>query len=100
MNDPISPVFQRTDQSGSRDSGLSSSGIGFNHSGLGLIYGRCAEPVSSESDIFAELEGASLESVIFQADDCGAGGYDEPKALESCCFFLLRSESGGGGGGS
>ncbi|GKD63779.1 hypothetical protein Tco_1305887, partial [Tanacetum coccineum] len=40
-------------QAGSRVAGLSSSGIGFNHSGLVLICGRCAELVSSESDILA-----------------------------------------------
>ncbi|GKF87375.1 hypothetical protein Tco_0258252, partial [Tanacetum coccineum] len=34
--------------------GLSSSGTGFNHIGLGLTCRRCAEPVSSESDILAE----------------------------------------------
>ncbi|GJR77533.1 hypothetical protein Tco_0089898 [Tanacetum coccineum] len=53
MNDPISPVFQRKDQSGSGVAGLSSSGIGFNHSGLYLIFRRWAESVSSESDMFA-----------------------------------------------
>ncbi|GKG58294.1 hypothetical protein Tco_0592073, partial [Tanacetum coccineum] len=41
---------------------------------------------------------ASSVSVIFQADDYGAGGCDEPEAPESCSFFLMRSKSGGGGG--
>ncbi|GKE14835.1 hypothetical protein Tco_1422412 [Tanacetum coccineum] len=41
-------------QEGSGVAGLSSSGIGFNHSGLYLIFGRWAESVSSKSDILAE----------------------------------------------
>ncbi|GJQ93333.1 hypothetical protein Tco_0004472 [Tanacetum coccineum] len=95
MNDPISPVFLsksfgRTGQSGSGVSGLSSSGIGFNHSGLYLIFGRWAKSMSSKSDILVvsgigmsstgclacglnccldELEGASLALVVFQAAD-------------------------------
>ncbi|GKC78227.1 hypothetical protein Tco_1129001 [Tanacetum coccineum] len=39
-------------QFGSAVSGLSSSGTGFNQSGLVLILGRCAISVSSESEIF------------------------------------------------
>nr|GEV12797.1 hypothetical protein [Tanacetum cinerariifolium] len=39
-------------QSGSRDSGLSSSGTGFNQSGLVLILGSYAVLMSSESKIF------------------------------------------------
>nr|GFA04655.1 hypothetical protein [Tanacetum cinerariifolium] len=38
-------------QFGSGVAGLSSSGIGFNHSGLGLMFKRWVESVSSESDI-------------------------------------------------
>ncbi|GKC73564.1 hypothetical protein Tco_1119447 [Tanacetum coccineum] len=99
--------------------GLSSSRIGFNYSGLGWIFGRYAELVSSKLGIFAvsgigmsstgysecwpdccleEVKGVSLVSDFFQADNCGAGGCEEPEAPESCRFFLLRSESGGGGG--
>ncbi|GJU77879.1 hypothetical protein Tco_0717950 [Tanacetum coccineum] len=77
-------------QVGSGVAGLSSSGIGFNHSGLGVFFGRCAEPVSYELDIF----------VVPCIDDCGAGSCDDPEAPVSCHFFLLRSESGGGERGS
>ncbi|GKB49259.1 hypothetical protein Tco_0900012 [Tanacetum coccineum] len=77
-------------QTGSRVAGLSSSGIGFNHSGLGLIFRRYAESVSSESKILA----------ISGIDDCGARGCDEPEVPESYLFFLLRSKYGRGGGGS
>ncbi|GKA71146.1 ribonuclease H-like domain-containing protein [Tanacetum coccineum] len=60
-------------QAGSGVAGLSSSGIGFNHSGLGLTCGRCAKPVSSKSDILVESGiGMSLT---------GAGGCDEPEVL-------------------
>ncbi|GJR27022.1 hypothetical protein Tco_1103254 [Tanacetum coccineum] len=99
-------------QAGSGVASLSSPRIGFNHSGLGLIFGRYAESVSYESKILAvsgigmssigcsewgpdcyldEPEGASIVLVNFQVDDCGAGGYDEPEVPESCLLFLLRS---------
>nr|GEX24304.1 hypothetical protein [Tanacetum cinerariifolium] len=108
-------------QSGSRVSGLSSSGTGFNQSGLVLILGRCAVSVSSESEIFTssgidtyltgcskrgancyleELEGASQVSDIFQVEDCGVEGCFDLVESESCLFFLFRSKSGTTGGGS
>ncbi|GJY52040.1 hypothetical protein Tco_0442887 [Tanacetum coccineum] len=84
-------------QAGFGVAGRSSYGIGFNHSGLGLICERCTKLVSSESDILAV---SGIVSEDFQADDCVAGGCDEPEAPESCLLFLLGSKSGKGGGGS
>ncbi|GJU92398.1 hypothetical protein Tco_1304821 [Tanacetum coccineum] len=57
MNELISLVFSGKSfggmtQSGSGVIGLSSSGIGFNQSGLVLILGRYAVLVSSEFEIF------------------------------------------------
>ncbi|GJX98134.1 hypothetical protein Tco_0355153 [Tanacetum coccineum] len=118
MKDPISPVFQSNlyssgslcvlasasaqlflvsgksfggmTQSGLGVSGAYSSGNSFNQSGLVLIFGRWATPVSSEFErctssgigtsltgcsdgeadfCLEELEGASLMSEVFQAED-------------------------------
>ncbi|GJY72207.1 hypothetical protein Tco_0475910, partial [Tanacetum coccineum] len=48
-------------QAGSGVASLSSSGIGFNHSGLCLIFGRWTESVSCQSDILAEI-GVGMSS--------------------------------------
>ncbi|GJY70876.1 hypothetical protein Tco_0474579 [Tanacetum coccineum] len=93
MKEPISLVFRSKSfggitQSGSGVFGVSSSSIGFNQSGLVLIFGRWAAPVSSYSErcisslirlsstgggeasfCLEELEGASLMSEFFQAED-------------------------------
>nr|GEV27840.1 zinc finger, CCHC-type [Tanacetum cinerariifolium] len=63
-------------------SGLSSSGNGFNHSGLYLIFGKWTESVSSESDILAVSGIASFySSAVTRATNsesnelcCGGGG--------------------------
>ncbi|GKB31081.1 hypothetical protein Tco_0870482 [Tanacetum coccineum] len=76
---------------------LSSSGISFNHYGIGLFFGRCGESVSSESEILVVF-GIGMSSTGCSADDYGAGGCDEPEAPESCLLFLLESKSNRGGG--
>nr|GEY51209.1 hypothetical protein [Tanacetum cinerariifolium] len=59
-------------QAGSGVAGLSLSGIGFNHSGLCLIFGRWVESVSSESDILTStmLMTKELETVMNQKCQC------------------------------
>ncbi|GKG45091.1 hypothetical protein Tco_0495169, partial [Tanacetum coccineum] len=59
-------------QAGSGVIGLSSSGIGFNYSSLGLTCGRCPDAVPFELDIL----------FVSGIDDCEAGGCDEPEAPE------------------
>nr|GEZ66223.1 hypothetical protein [Tanacetum cinerariifolium] len=70
-------------QAGSGVAGLSSSRIGFNHSGLCLIFGRCAELVSSESDIlaisgiesfFSSNVTRATNSDLVMLYGCGEGG--------------------------
>ncbi|GKG39254.1 hypothetical protein Tco_0463399, partial [Tanacetum coccineum] len=41
--------------------GLSSSGISFNHYGIGLIFRRCGESVSSKSEILV-VSGIGMSS--------------------------------------
>nr|GEW12421.1 hypothetical protein [Tanacetum cinerariifolium] len=70
-------------QAGFGVAGLSSSEIGFNHSGLCLIFGRWAELVSSESDMLAVsgiesffssnvTRATNSDSVVLGC--CGGGG--------------------------
>nr|GFB35718.1 hypothetical protein [Tanacetum cinerariifolium] len=59
-------------QAGFEGAALSSSGIGFNHFGLCLIFGRCAESVSSKSDILA-VSGIANSNLVALCC-CGGGG--------------------------
>ncbi|GJW87378.1 hypothetical protein Tco_0162718 [Tanacetum coccineum] len=104
--------FVGMDQSGSGVPGLSSSGIGFNHSGLGLIFGRWEKSVSSESDIFAvscigtsstgchsrmrptcnveKLNEHTLELRRLQKKYLRSWRRDEPEATSPCLFFIAE----------